>query len=40
MEKEGCRIAIAILTDQETGRTELCGIYQELLYRKENFSID
>ena len=40
MEEEGCRVLYCHIDWSGTGRTELCGIYQELLYRKESFSID
>ena len=40
MEKEGCRVLDCYIDGSETGRTEMFGIYQELLYRKESFSID
>ena len=40
MEEEGCCVLYCHIDWSGTGRTELCVIYQELLYRKESFSID
>ena len=40
MEEEGCRVLYCHIDRPGTGRAKKCGIYQELLYRKESFSID